>query len=50
LPAKGDKPHRYQFTLFAVDMDQLPVDENFGRGGGRRAALPYAGQGTFTAT
>jgi hypothetical protein len=25
---KGDKPQRYQFTLLAVDMDKLPVDEN----------------------
>ena len=25
-PPKGDKPHRYQFTLFALDVDKLPVD------------------------
>ena len=24
-PPKGDKPHRYIFTLFAVDVDKLPV-------------------------
>jgi Raf kinase inhibitor-like YbhB/YbcL family protein len=24
-PPKGDKPHRYQFTLFAVDADKLDV-------------------------
>src|ERR1700758_4583414 len=25
-PPKGDKPHRYIFTVFAVDGDTLPVD------------------------
>ncbi len=25
-PPKGDKPHRYQFTLFAVDVDKLEVN------------------------
>jgi Raf kinase inhibitor-like YbhB/YbcL family protein len=25
-PPKGDKPHRYQFTLFAVDLDKLDVN------------------------
>jgi len=25
-PPKGDKPHRYVFTLFAVDMEALPVN------------------------
>ncbi len=25
-PPKGDKPHRYQFTLFALDVDKLPVN------------------------
>jgi Raf kinase inhibitor-like YbhB/YbcL family protein len=25
-PPKGDKPHRYVFTVFAVDADTLPVD------------------------
>jgi Raf kinase inhibitor-like YbhB/YbcL family protein len=24
-PPKGDKPHRYVFTVFAVDVDTLPV-------------------------
>jgi Raf kinase inhibitor-like YbhB/YbcL family protein len=27
-PPKGDKPHRYIFTVFAVDADTLPVDAN----------------------
>jgi Raf kinase inhibitor-like YbhB/YbcL family protein len=27
-PPKGDKPHRYVFTVFAVDTDALPVDAN----------------------
>lgn len=27
-PPKGDKPHRYQFTLFAVDIPKLDVDAN----------------------
>src|SRR5262249_50862085 len=27
-PPKGDKPHRYQFTLFAVDLDKLEVKED----------------------
>jgi Raf kinase inhibitor-like YbhB/YbcL family protein len=26
-PDKGDKPHRYTFTVYAVDVAQLPVDE-----------------------
>src|SRR5271156_3021859 len=25
-PPKGDKPHRYQFTVFAVDVDKLDAD------------------------
>ena len=24
---KGDRPHRYQFTIFAVDVDKLDADE-----------------------
>ena len=24
-PPPGDKPHRYQFTVFAVDVDKLPM-------------------------
>ena len=24
-PPKGDKPHRYQFTVYALDVDSLPV-------------------------
>jgi hypothetical protein len=27
-PPKGDKPHRYQFTIFAVDVDKLDADAN----------------------
>ncbi|ELV2797189.1 kinase inhibitor [Enterobacter ludwigii] len=27
-PPKGDKPHRYQFTVWALDADKLPVDRN----------------------
>jgi Raf kinase inhibitor-like YbhB/YbcL family protein len=27
-PPKGDKPHHYQFNIFAVDVDKLDVDEN----------------------
>ena len=27
-PPKGDKPHRYVFTLFAVDTERLDADEN----------------------
>lgn len=27
-PPKGDKPHRYVFTVFAVDAETLPVDAN----------------------
>jgi Raf kinase inhibitor-like YbhB/YbcL family protein len=27
-PPKGDKPHHYQFTIFAVDIDKLDADEN----------------------
>ncbi len=27
-PPKGDKPHRYIFTIFAVDADKLDADEN----------------------
>jgi Raf kinase inhibitor-like YbhB/YbcL family protein len=26
-PPPGDKPHRYVFTIFALDSDKLPVDE-----------------------
>ena len=26
-PPKGDKPHRYQFTVYAVDVDKLDADE-----------------------
>ncbi|MEJ2455903.1 MAG: YbhB/YbcL family Raf kinase inhibitor-like protein [Candidatus Thiodiazotropha sp.] len=25
-PPKGDKPHRYQFTVFALDVDHLDID------------------------
>ncbi len=27
-PPQGDKPHRYQFTIFAVDVDKLDADAN----------------------
>ena len=27
-PPKGDKPHRYQFTLFAVDLEKLEVKDD----------------------
>jgi len=27
-PPKGDKPHHYIFTIFAVDVDKLDADEN----------------------
>lgn len=27
-PPVGDKPHRYQFTVYALKTDKLPLDEN----------------------
>jgi Raf kinase inhibitor-like YbhB/YbcL family protein len=27
-PPPGDKPHRYQITVFAVDVDKLPNTKN----------------------
>jgi hypothetical protein len=27
-PPPGDRPHRYQFTVFAVDVDKLDADEH----------------------
>jgi len=27
-PPKGDKPHHYQITIFAVDTDKIDADEN----------------------
>jgi Raf kinase inhibitor-like YbhB/YbcL family protein len=27
-PPKGDKPHHYHFTVYAVDVDKLDADEN----------------------
>jgi hypothetical protein len=27
-PPVGDKPHRYQFTLFALDIEKLPLDSH----------------------
>jgi Raf kinase inhibitor-like YbhB/YbcL family protein len=27
-PPAGDKPHRYQFTVYALKADKLPLDEN----------------------
>lgn len=27
-PPVGDKPHRYQFTVYALKVDKLPLDEN----------------------
>jgi Raf kinase inhibitor-like YbhB/YbcL family protein len=26
-PPKGDKPHRYVFTIFALDIDKLPIPD-----------------------
>ena len=30
-PPKGDDPHRYIFTLFALDVETLPLDANTGQ-------------------
>jgi len=50
-PPKGDKPHRYQFTLLAVDMDKLPVDENIsGAVVGFNPHFHTLGKAAFTAT
>jgi Raf kinase inhibitor-like YbhB/YbcL family protein len=27
-PPVGDKPHRYQFTVYALDVEKLPLDAN----------------------
>lgn len=27
-PPQGNKPHRYQFTVYALDIENLPLDEN----------------------
>lgn len=27
-PPEGDKPHAYQFTVWALNVDKLPIDEN----------------------
>lgn len=27
-PPLGDKPHRYQFTVYALKVDKLPLDES----------------------
>ena len=27
-PPPGDKPHRYEFTVYALEIDKLPLDEN----------------------
>lgn len=27
-PPKGDKRHRYQFTVYALDVEKLPLSEN----------------------
>ena len=32
-PPAGDKPHRYQITVFAVDVDKLPFAKNSGASG-----------------
>ncbi|HEX9525615.1 MAG TPA: YbhB/YbcL family Raf kinase inhibitor-like protein [Reyranella sp.] len=50
-PPKGDKPHHYQFTLFAVGMDKLPVDENTsGAVAGFNLHFHTLAKATFTAT
>ena len=32
-PPAGDKPHRYQITVFAVDVDKLPFAKNHNASG-----------------
>ena len=27
-PPQGDKPHRYRFTVYALKVETLPLDEN----------------------
>src|SRR5258707_12573949 len=51
-PPPGDKAHRYQITVFAVDVDKLPNPKNDGfRGAGRlRFELSYPGQGDIDRT
>ena len=45
-PPKGDKPHHYHFTVFAVDVDKLDADENASPRVRRlQPAFPYARQG-----
>ena len=45
-PPKGDKPHRYIFTVFAVDTDKLDVTpDTHGRGRRLQLALPHPGKG-----
>ena len=50
-PPKGDKPHRYQFTLFAVDLDKLDVkDDTSAAVVGFNLHFHTLGKATFTAT
>lgn len=45
-PPQGDKPHRYVFTVFAVDADTLPVQAEASGGVCRfQPAFPHLGQG-----
>ena len=45
-PPKGDAPHHYHFTIFAVDTPKLDGDENISAAVvGFRASLPHARQG-----
>ena len=46
LPPKGDAPHHYHFTIFAVDTPKLDGDENISARRRRvSASLPHARQG-----
>ena len=45
-PPTGDKPHHYQITVFAVDVDKLPDAKNDAASAalvGVRPAFPYLG-------
>jgi len=50
-PPQGDKPHHYVFTLFALDLDKLPVDENTASTSiGRDLHRHTVGKATLTGT